>query len=287
MLPLGFNSQASMGARPGSGAPAQNGLAAKVHPIGRASGVIGVPGSSRGQTTISTDMESRQKLVSRDEIQSLPSADSDGPAPSPNLLGAIGNDISITRIRRDDQDRTPEVVDPLAGMSESDKWGLKGLRTLMSNYPDFNAMVTGIDPAELGLDLSTTELISTQQWSVFESDPPRPVVNKFRLPECYRVNNVAPLQNKISSFADDTLFYIFYSCTRDLRQQWAAQELFGRNWRWNRKLSIWLTKDDHTSSQNFGTHERGMYIVWDHKLWRRDRVCLSQICHLSASSRVF
>jgi len=45
-------------------------------------------------------------------------------------------------------------------MSELDKWGLKGLRTLMSNYPDYNAMATGIDPAELGLDLNTTECVT-------------------------------------------------------------------------------------------------------------------------------
>jgi len=69
-------------------------------------------------------------------------------------------------------------------------------------------------------------MISKQQWSVFEADPPRPVVTKFRLPDCYKVSNVAPLQGKITSFADDTLFYVFYSCPRDLRQEWAATELY-------------------------------------------------------------
>lgn len=49
------------------------------------------------------------------------------------------------------------VVDPLDGMPESDKWGLKGLRTLMNNYPDFSAMICGIDPNSLGLDLNSAE----------------------------------------------------------------------------------------------------------------------------------
>ena len=55
------------------------------------------------------------------------------------------------------ENQPPEVVDPLAGMAEADKWGIKGLRTLMNNYPDYHAMVVGMDPATLGLDLSAQE----------------------------------------------------------------------------------------------------------------------------------
>lgn len=51
----------------------------------------------------------------------------------------------------------PDPVDPLAGMAAVDKWGIKGLRTLMNNYPDFHAMVVGMDPSTLGLDLSSQE----------------------------------------------------------------------------------------------------------------------------------
>ena len=49
------------------------------------------------------------------------------------------------------------MQDPLAGMAPIDKFGLKGLRMLMNNYDDYNAMVVGIDPSTLGLDLSSTE----------------------------------------------------------------------------------------------------------------------------------
>ena len=50
-----------------------------------------------------------------------------------------------------------EVIDPLAGMSPVDKWGIKGLRMLMNNYPDYHAMVVGMDPSSLGLDLGSQE----------------------------------------------------------------------------------------------------------------------------------
>ena len=42
-------------------------------------------------------------------------------------------------------------------MPAVDKWGIKGLRTLMNNYPDFHAMVVGMDPNSLGLDMASQE----------------------------------------------------------------------------------------------------------------------------------
>lgn len=47
------------------------------------------------------------------------------------------------------------VQEPLAGMSEADKWGIKGLLTLMAKYPSYHALVHGLNPTELGLDLSS------------------------------------------------------------------------------------------------------------------------------------
>jgi hypothetical protein len=49
-----------------------------------------------------------------------------------------------------------------------------------------------------------------------------------------------------------------------------------RNWRFHKKLQIWLTKDDMMLPQpvNAGS-ERGFYIFFDPKTWSRDRVSLS------------
>lgn len=70
-------------------------------------------------------------------------------------------------------------------------------------------------------------LISTQMYSLLDDTPPKPTVNtsKFRLPDCYSVTNVQPIDTKIQSFNEETLFWIFYSCPLDAKQQMAAVEL--------------------------------------------------------------
>ncbi len=51
----------------------------------------------------------------------------------------------------------PEVQDPLAHMSDLDRWGLKGFSLMMNNFPDYAALVTGTDMANFGFDLNSTE----------------------------------------------------------------------------------------------------------------------------------
>jgi CCR4-NOT transcription complex subunit 2 len=55
------------------------------------------------------------------------------------------------------EESTSEVQDPLAHMSDVDKFGLKGFSYLMNNYPDYAALVTGSDITNLGFDLSSPE----------------------------------------------------------------------------------------------------------------------------------
>lgn len=81
---------------------------------------------------------------------------------SQSALGAIGNVPVSSKAKEDEEAAGPEAQDPLAGMPPADKWGLKGLRTLMNNYPDYNAMVLGIDPNSLGLDLSSSEYVPSR-----------------------------------------------------------------------------------------------------------------------------
>lgn len=117
-------------------------------------------------------------------------------------------------------------------------------------------------------------MLSTKVYSLFDDVPPRSPVPKFRLPDCYQVKNVQPIEAKISSFNEETLMWIFYSCPRDIKQQMAAIELNNRNWRWHKKMQMWLTKDDVMVPQSLGpTHERGYYVVWDTANWRKERVC--------------
>lgn len=105
-----------------------------------------------------------------------------------------------------------------------------------------------------------------------------------------------PIDSKIQNFNEETLFWIFYSCPADLKQQLAAVELYAhpshntlqslfsadpttrhnRNWRWHKKLRVWLTKDEHMTPQVLSpSHERGYYIIWDTAEWCKNRVCTS------------
>lgn len=73
-----------------------------------------------------------------------------------NPLGAIGNEGQVSKAN-DVPVEIPSaaVQDPLAGMSEADKWGIKGLLALMAKFPAYSALVHGMNPAELGLDLNS------------------------------------------------------------------------------------------------------------------------------------
>ena len=94
----------------------------------------------------------------------------------------------------------------------------------------------------------------------------------FVLPNCYTVLNVHKLEEKIQSFSDETLFFIFYTMVRDVMQEVAAIELTNRNWRYHKVHMIWLTKDpqfgDPTPISNEA--ERGRYVVFNEKLWQRE-----------------
>jgi CCR4-NOT transcriptional regulation complex NOT5 subunit len=55
---------------------------------------------------------------------------------------------------------------------------------------------------------------------------------------------------------------------------------FNRNWRYHKKLKVWLTKDDMMVPQPLGNGtERGYYIFFDIKQWVRERV--SRLCLIS------
>jgi hypothetical protein len=72
-------------------------------------------------------------------------------------LGAIGNDAPTGKGKEEEKPPTNQVQDPLEGMALIDKWGLKGLRTLMNNFPDYNALTCGSDASAMGVDLRSAE----------------------------------------------------------------------------------------------------------------------------------
>ena len=95
-------------------------------------------------------------------------------------------------------------------------------------------------------------------------------MNSF-LPQSFSVSNVPPAQQKMGSFDDSTLFYIFYTMSRDVLQEAAAQELYNRNWRYHKDVKVWFTKDSSNPMEfkRTATFEQGRYVVWDVKSWKR------------------
>lgn len=57
------------------------------------------------------------------------------------------------------EDSGPEIQDPLAHMNEADRWGLKGFSLMMTNFPDYAAMVSGDNIASFGFDLGSNEFV--------------------------------------------------------------------------------------------------------------------------------
>lgn len=101
-------------------------------------------------------------------VQNILSPRENGPLSAPTAHSASKTESSLhtqtnsSQIQTNDfgttEDPSPEVEDPLAGMNDKDRFGLKGLLAMLKGpYPDQAALVSGIDITTLGFDLNTTE----------------------------------------------------------------------------------------------------------------------------------
>ncbi|KAI6709483.1 hypothetical protein JHW43_007981 [Diplocarpon mali] len=212
-----------------------------------------------------------QPQPQREEHTASSSSRTDVPPPH-DAARSLNMNPSIDSSQSNADESGPEVQDPLPGMGEMDRWGLKGFSFMLNNFPGYAALVNGTELSNFGLDLNSNENISSQHYSLWDNEQPRPAVPRFTLPECYTVGNVAALETKMSNFNDEALIFMFYSNPGDLQQVMAAQELHQRNWRYHKKLQLWLTKDELISPQPMGNGtERGYYIFFDIKQWHRER----------------
>ncbi|KAL1885690.1 transcriptional regulator [Paecilomyces lecythidis] len=165
---------------------------------------------------------------------------------------------------------------PLSQMSEIDRFGLAGLlRMIHSESPDVASLAVGQDLMTLGLDLNQPEPLHPSFASPFVSSMSTvPLEQDYSLPSCYAVANIQPLQSRIPSFSDETLFYIFYSMPRDIMQELVAEELMGRKWRYHKVERCWLTRDETYPGPvdvERGVSERGVYLWWDAASWKKIR----------------
>ena len=158
--------------------------------------------------------------------------------------------------------------------SPVDKWGLSALLRLIrtGGRDDQLTLSLGEDLANIGLDMNSAgPLYSTFIAPFAEPDALRGVYleEEWRTPQCYNVNT-PPASSKISMFSDETLFYAFYAFPRDLLQMEVSAELYARQWRYHKELSVWLTKDPGVEPIEKGpNYERGTYIIFDPAVFSR------------------
>ncbi|PWN52448.1 hypothetical protein IE53DRAFT_326639 [Violaceomyces palustris] len=159
-------------------------------------------------------------------------------------------------------------------VSPADRFGLLGLLSIIKMQdPDMTMLTMGSDLQTLGLNLNAQDSLYSSfitPWSDNNMLAALQVEPDFTLPSCYNVQPPPPAQSKISSFSDETLFFIFYSTPRDALQEVAAQELYNRNWRYHKETRLWLTKEQSTEPvHKTPTYEKGTYIFFDPQLWER------------------
>lgn len=165
--------------------------------------------------------------------------------------------------------------------SPVDKWGLKALlyeiRTQMGKG-DRGMLMFGEDLQDLGMDIQSSDpLYSTfvTPWVEPSSmqHPPQ-IEDMFVIPSCYHVVP-PPVESKLPNFAEETLFYIFYSAPQDVVQLMAAEELYNRGWRFNTELRVWMTSgplsqiDLHGDVSSQPSAIRGPFTVFNPANWLR------------------
>ncbi|KAL9135451.1 MAG: hypothetical protein Q9175_003362 [Cornicularia normoerica] len=169
---------------------------------------------------------------------------------------------------------TPDRT-PLSQMSAIDEFGLPGfLSTISNDNPDVSYLARGQDLTTLGLNLNSAEPLYPTFAGPFADPGSRPMRPDFRLPECYTVDNIHAVREKIPHFSDETLFWIFYTQPRDIIQEFAAAELTNRNWRFHTDLKMWLTKDITLPEpiQMSLEKEQGSYVFFNQMAWEKVRL---------------
>ncbi|KAJ3156029.1 hypothetical protein HDU89_005593 [Geranomyces variabilis] len=178
---------------------------------------------------------------------------------------------------------TDVTLQPLSGGSTpippagiSDKYGLYGLIDMIRlTDPDANMIHLGCDLTSLGLDLATGDPLYSTFMSPFSDRPTLGAEPQFVLPGCYNLlQPPPPPMSKVSTFSDETLFYVFYAQPRESLQEAAAQELFNRSWRFHKELKLWVSRDRSLDSaaeqmiKGIG-FERGVFVFFDPGVWAR------------------
>lgn len=154
-----------------------------------------------------------------------------------------------------------------------DSFGLLGLQPVVSQISDTPEAANMLQLTR-GFDLSTLNLQVVQSEPLYPSmhslwnDAPFSVQPEFKIPPCYQV--VSPKLNFqiFQKFQVETLFYVYYSMPRDVLQVAAGQELHNRDWRYHKRLRVWLTRiANKEPTIKHQTYEKGTYKFFNPDTW--------------------
>ncbi|KAJ1720604.1 transcriptional regulator [Coemansia erecta] len=170
---------------------------------------------------------------------------------------------------------TANLAKAAAAAAAADKGGAQGPIGAADRFGMLGILTTneyGFDVSKFGLPLPSAGLLyptfgspwtdQSQSYGLIEPD--------FKLPACYNASHTQPAITKMSSFLDETLFYIFYTMPRDELQLAAAEELYRRQWRYHKEMRLWLTKDPESQpTARTQRGEQGIFVFFDPSVWQK------------------
>lgn len=168
--------------------------------------------------------------------------------------------------RSDAQDSTSKESSKL---NQNEKYGLHGLAEIvrMSNK-DANMFALGCDFA--GQNMDPTKCSSWKLFSPFVDVQPQPSIyelgDDLDIPPVPK-RGITSTIKQMSLCSNETLFYVFYTLTRDIFQEAAAQELYNRSWRFHKELKLWLSRDASSKSVKGVGFERSNFVFFDPGIW--------------------
>jgi len=199
-----------------------------------------------------------------------PAAVGSGGADFPPLGGGMGDEAAQSHALARDFGAPPGGEPASSAGSATDRFGLMGiLSVIRMTEPDLNTLALGTDLTSLGLNLNSADSL----YATFASpwaDAPAQREPEFTLPQCYYMQPPALKTGHFSKFQLETLFYIFYNMPRDTLQAYAATELYNRDWRYHKDLTLWFTR---ASRQEGGGEagQKGQYLGFDIHEWRKNK----------------
>eukprot|EP00158_Paraphelidium_tribonemae_P000086 Partr_v1_DN15810_c0_g1_i1_m46822 putative CCR4-NOT transcription complex subunit 2 len=127
-----------------------------------------------------------------------------------------------------------------------------------SSERDLSVLALGTDLTSLGMALGSPDPLGGTFGHAYGDAPTARGEPLYSLPPCYRMPQPALKTGHLARFEAGTLLYIFHAMPRDLLQGYAAQELYGRGWRYHRDARAWFVREAASPSG---------WAVWDSSSW--------------------